>query len=82
LENLKFHLEGGENMGFDYSKLLGRMRELGMTQKDVAGKLGINKGTLNSKLKGKGVFNASEIDEISKILDIAKEEIGVYFFAK
>lgn len=69
-------------MGFDYSKLLGRMRELGMTQKDVAGKLGINKGTLNSKLKGKGVFNASEIDDISKILDIAKEEIGVYFFAK
>lgn len=69
-------------MGFDYSKLLGRMRELGLTQKDISAKLGINKGTLNSKLKGKGVFNASEIDGISKILDIAKEEIGVYFFAK
>lgn len=69
-------------MGFDYSKLLGRMRELGLTQKDMSGKLAINKGTLNSKLNGKGVFNASEIDAISKILDIAKEDIGAYFFTK
>ena len=69
-------------MGFDYAKLLGRIRELGLTQKDISIMLGINKGTLNSKLKGKGVFNASEIIAISEILKISKEDIGAYFFSK
>ena len=65
-----------------YSKLLGRIRELGFTQKSLAKKMGINPGTLSLKLKGVSFFTASEIDCICKILDIAKEDIGDYFFAE
>ena len=65
-----------------YSKLLGRIRELGFTQKSLAKKMEINPGTLSLKLKGDSVFTASEIDCICKILDIAKEDIGDYFFAE
>ena len=67
-------------MQFNYSKLLGRVREFGLTQKDVAAQIGVNATTLSLKLNNKARFTASEIDAICKLLDIAKEEIGAYFF--
>lgn len=65
-----------------YSKLLGRIREFGFTQKSLAKKMEINPCTLSLKLKGESVFTASEIDRLCRILDIAKEDIGDYFFAE
>jgi transcriptional regulator with XRE-family HTH domain len=67
-------------MHFNYSKLLGRFREYGLTQKDVAAKIGIRSTTLSLKLNNKARFTADEIDAICKLLDIAKEDIGAYFF--
>lgn len=67
-------------MQFNYSKLLGRMRECGLTQKDVADHIGVSATTLSQKLNHKARFNADEIDAICKLLDIAKEDIGAYFF--
>ena len=64
-----------------YSKLLGRIREFGYTQKSLAKAMGINPCTLSLKLKGKAVFTVAEIDILCKLLDIAKEDIGSYFFA-
>ena len=66
----------------DYSKLLGRMRERGFTQEALAKDIGINKSTLNAKLKGRSPFSAIEIDIICKVLDIPNAEVGVYFFCK
>ena len=67
-------------MRFDYSKLLGRMRERGFTQEKLAKYIGISESTLNSKLTNKTYFNSREIDRICEALDISNEEIGAYFY--
>lgn len=67
-------------MHFNYSKLWGRFREYGLTQKDVATHIGIRNTTLSLKLNNKAKFTSSEIDAMCKLLDIAKEDIGAYFF--
>lgn len=67
-------------MRFDYSKLLGRMRERGFTQETLAKAIGINESTLNSKLKNRTFFNARDIDRICEVLDIPNSEIGTYFY--
>ena len=67
---------------FNYSKLLGRMRELGYTQEKLARAIGINESTLNAKLNNKGYFNNELIDKICEVLDISIVEIGSYFYAK
>lgn len=67
-------------MQFNYSKLLGRFREYGFTQKDAAARIGIRPTTLSLKLNNKAVFTSDEIDAICQLLDIPKEEIGTYFF--
>lgn len=66
----------------NYSKLLGRIRELGLTQEQLAKEIGKDKSTLNSKLKGKFEFTAKEIDDICRVLDISNDEIGAYFFTR
>ena len=68
-------------MKFDYSKLLGRMREMSYTQEKLAVAIGINESTLNTKLKGKSYFNQDLINKICKVLDITVSEIGTYFYA-
>lgn len=67
---------------FNYSKLLGRMREFGYTQEKLARAIGLNESTLNAKLNNKGYFSNYHIDKICEVLDISKEEIGSYFYSK
>ena len=67
---------------FDYSKLLGRIKEYGYTQEDVAKAIGINKGTLNAKLNNKNSFTINESANICRLLDISKHEIGAFFYAE
>lgn len=69
-------------MAFNYSKLLGKIKEHGFTQEDVAERIGINKATLNAKLNNKGNFTGPEMRNICKMLDVSKDEIGSYFFAE
>jgi DNA-binding Xre family transcriptional regulator len=67
---------------FNHSKLLGRIRELGFTQKSLAESIGINKGTLSQKIRGNSKFTTEEITRICEILEIPSSEVGAYFFAK
>lgn len=69
-------------MKFDYSKLLGRMREYGYTQEKLAKAIGINESTLNGKLNNKTYFTTVDIDKICKLLDISNADIGAYFYAR
>ena len=69
-------------MSFNHSKLLGKFKECGFTQEEVAKHIGINKGTLSAKLKNKNAFTTGEMVDICKLLDIPKHEIGDYFFAE
>ena len=69
-------------MKYNYSKLLGRMKERGITQEQLAKEIGKDKSTVNAKLNGKYAFTTKEIDDICKVLDIPNSEIGDYFFAR
>ncbi len=69
-------------MVWDYSKLLGRIKECGLNQSSLAKKVKISVSTLSEKLNNKYPFAMKEIDAICKALEISKEEIGVYFFTE
>lgn len=64
----------------DYGKLLGRIKELGYTQKAVSKAIGVTESHFSRKLSGEYVFKQSEIQSICELLHIPSEEIGKYFF--
>ena len=66
----------------DYSKLLGKIKECGLSQEQLAKKIGKDKSTINAKLNNQYAFTQDEIDAICRVLDISNEEIGEYFFAQ
>lgn len=65
---------------YDYSKLLGKIREKGLTQVELAKKIGISEATLNFSLKNKRPFKQDEIIRICEILCIGLESVETYFF--
>ena len=67
-------------MKFNYSKLRGKIREMGITQKQIAEKIGTGESTISAKLNNKCYFYQPEIAKICDILNIAYEEVGLYFF--
>jgi DNA-binding Xre family transcriptional regulator len=67
---------------FNHSKLLGRIREKGYRQKDLAESIDMNPGTLSSKLNNGSFFVTDEIIAICRKLDISPDKIGEYFFAE
>ena len=69
-------------MEFNHAKLLGRLKEFGMTQENLAEKIGMAKATLNLKLNGKAYFTSKEMAKILEELKIPFEEVSAYFFFK
>ena len=67
-------------MEFDYSKLLGRIREYGYTQKTLANAVEMSVSQLNQCLKSKANFKHKKILAICKVLDIPISEIGPFFY--
>lgn len=62
------------------NKLKGRIVEEELTIPLLAKKLNISPGTLRNKLKGKTMFNRNEIQRISEILQLTKDEMFNLFF--
>ena len=67
-------------MKFDYSKLLGRMKECGYTQERLAQAIGISVGTMSQKLNNKAHFYHPEIQKICEVLNITGKDVYVIFF--
>ena len=67
-------------MKFNHSKLLGRIRECGFTQEQLAKAIGVSKATLSSKLNNQFFFTTKEIYCICKVLSIELKDIPEYFF--
>jgi len=65
---------------YKYSKLKGLIIERFNSQRLFAKSLGISEKSLSLKLHSKRPWRQSEIERSCDILDIEKEEIGVYFF--
>lgn len=64
----------------DYSKLLGRIKEKGYTQKGISELISVSESHFCRKLSGEFSFRQSEIQSVCEILDIPAQEIGEYFF--
>ena len=67
-------------MKFDHSKLLGRIRECGYTQSELAQAIQRQPSTISMKLSNHACFTSLEIFKISKLLNIPISDIGDYFF--
>lgn len=67
---------------YDYSKLLGAMREKHITQDNLAEKIGLNSATLNQKLKNNSQFKQNEMLDILRCLELPLSDIEKYFFCK
>ena len=67
-------------MQFDFSKLLGRIKELGYTQESLAKEIGISEVTMSLKLNNKAFFTQPEMEKIRRTLLIPRYEMGAYFF--
>lgn len=66
---------------YDYSKLLGRMKEQGFTQEKLAKSIGISETSVNLSLNNKRNFRQNEILKITEVLSIPVENLEQYFFA-
>ena len=68
-------------MEFDYSKLLGRIRELGYTQKTLAAVVKMSVSQLNQCLKNKANFKHTKILAICKVLGIPSARLERIFMS-
>ncbi len=66
----------------DYSKLLGKMKEKGITQSELAKQIGISETSLNKKLNGGSQFRQEEMLKILDCIGVNIESVSLYFFAK
>jgi hypothetical protein len=71
-----------ENIIYDYSKLLGRMREKKVTQVDLAKEIGLSETSINFSLGNKRPFKQDEISSICSFLAIPISEVEDYFFCR
>lgn len=55
--------------------LKGIMAEKGFTQTAIAKRIGMNKNTLSSRMRGRSSFRVDEIDRICSVLDIIDPEL-------
>lgn len=73
--------EGGETM-VNSERVKQRMKMLGITQSDLAGKLSMSIPGLSLKLNNKRPLLLEEAEEISQILEIEDRDFRSYFFAQ
>lgn len=66
-------------MSYNYSKLIGRMAELNVSQDLLAKKIGISRSTLFNKLRSNTEFTQDEINACVRVLDLNQSEIPEYF---
>lgn len=62
-------------------KLKGRIKELRLTQKDVASALSLAPATISQKLNGRRPFYLNEAKELADLLKIDNQAFGSYFFS-
>ena len=66
---------------YNYAELLGKMREKGFTQEEMAKTIGISAVSMNMTLNNKRAFRQNEIYKATQMLEILGEDIGEYFFS-
>lgn len=69
-----------EKIYYDYSKLLGRIKEKYNTRENLSKHISISLTSLNLRLNNSLKFNQQDITELCDVLDIKEDEIPLYFF--
>ncbi|WP_227945458.1 helix-turn-helix domain-containing protein [Ruminococcus albus] len=64
------------------NKIKGRMKELEITQADVAKCLEIAQPTANQKINNVRPFDLNEAEKLAELLNIEAGDFGLYFFAQ
>jgi transcriptional regulator with XRE-family HTH domain len=77
---LHYATEGGDKM-VNTNKIKGRMKELEITQADVAKYLQIAQPTANQKINNVRPFDLEEAEKLANLLNIEAGDFGTYFFA-
>lgn len=67
-------------MSYNYSKLLGAIKEKFSSQAAFAGAIGMSERTLSLKLNGARDWKQGEIRKACNILKIKNSDIPAYFF--
>lgn len=67
-------------MAYNYSKLLGRIKEKFGTQERFATAMGMSSRSLSLKLHNERQFKQGEIVKACELLDIDLADSGLYFF--
>ena len=63
-----------------YSKLRGRILEKFGSQGAFAKAIGLSEQSVSAKLNGKFQFSTDDIIKWCQLLDINREDVGLYFF--
>lgn len=61
-------------------ELKGIMRQNKINYEYLAGELEMSISALSNKINGKSVFDTIEVEKITKIVGIKREDIPIYFF--
>ena len=80
--NLNYKNKEGDDMGFNYAKLLGKIVEIFGTQRRFAEAMGLSERTISLKLNGKMGWKQAEIVKASSVLSIPENSIVEYFFTR
>ena len=67
-------------MEYDYSKLLGRIKEMCGGQLEFAKRMGLSERTVSLKLNNKIPWKQPEMEKAAHVLQFPLSEIQVYFF--
>lgn len=63
-----------------YAKLRGRIKEFFGTEKAFAEAMGMCRAAISNRLNGKTPWHTDDICKAKELLQIADEEIALYFF--
>ena len=61
-------------------ELKGLLREKKVNYEALAKYLKMSLSAICNKINGKSVFNLLEVNKIAQLLEIKKEDMGIYFF--
>lgn len=67
---------------YNYNRLLGKMRESGLTQVMLAKQLDLSETSLNLSLNNKRDFKQDEMVKVCEILGIPLSDVADYFFTQ
>lgn len=63
-------------------KILGRMRELGVTQDQCSKAIGVAQPTYSQKINNVRPMDLVEAEKLAKFLEIPDTDFGSYFFSR